>query len=188
MNYRYLCLVLALVAGPIMAQNQFEQLHEIEVQQKQFEAAQQEKQRQLVAAQQAQEKRAYEAERARQQAQQQTYQRQQQAAAQKANEQAQAARAAQQAEQRHLQDRSERFEDEDRALALEERRIKLDAMKARAARTNDFVDAELKDSAARSDVIQSQADATRNISSGAKSLMESTGDAEVNRSNKLFGN
>ena len=45
-------------------------------------------------------------------------------------------------------------------------------MKARAARTNDFVDAELKDSAARSDVIPSQADATGNISPGAKSLMK----------------
>lgn len=177
MNYRYLGLLLSTLAGPLMAQTQFEQLHQIEVQQEQAEGVQRTEQQ-----------RAYEIERSRQQAQEQAYQRQRQAAAQQAQAQAQAARKAKQEENKHLQERGERFEDEDRALALEERRLKLDAMKARAARTNDYIDAELRESAAKSDVIQSQADATRNVSSGAKSLMESSGDAEINRSKKLFGN
>lgn len=91
------------------------------------------------------------------------------------------------AEEKRQRTREESFEDELRALELEERRLALQAKKAKVVRANDYIDAELRDSAARTDVIQSEADATRNVSSGAKSLMEDTGEAEVNRSNSLFG-
>lgn len=60
--------------------------------------------------------------------------------------------------------REESFEDELRALELEERRLALQAKKAKVVRANDYIDAELRDSAARTDVIQSEADATRNVS------------------------
>ncbi len=91
------------------------------------------------------------------------------------------------AEEKRQRTREESYEDELRALELEERRLALQAKKAKVARANDYIDAELRDSAARTDVIQSEADATRNVSSGAKSLMEDAGEAEVNRSNSLFG-
>ena len=74
-----------------------------------------------------------------------------------------------------------------RALELEERRLALQAKRARTARANDYIDAELRDSAARTDVIQSEADSARNVTSGAKSLLEDTGKADVNRSSRLFG-
>ena len=114
--------------------------------------------------------------------------RQQQAAAQRAAQQRAAEqRQVQAAEEKRQRTREESYEDELRALELEERRLALQAKKAKVARANDYIDAELRDSAARTDVIQSEADATRNVSSGAKSLMEDAGEAEVNRSNSLFG-
>ena len=107
----------------------------------------------------------------------------QQAAAQKAAAQ----RQVQDAENQRVRSREESFEDELRALELEERRLELQAKRARAARANDYIDAELRESAAKTDVIQSDADALRNLSSGTKALLEDSGKAEVNRSNRLFG-
>lgn len=176
MKPTYLALALCVLSLPVAAQSPFDQLHQVEQQQQQAEAARQ-----------AELQRQYETERARQAAQAAEYQRKKLAAEQQAQARRQAERKEQQAENKRLQERSERLEDEDRALALEERRLKLEAMKARAARTNDYIDAELRESAAKTDVIQSEADATRNISSGAKSMMEDTGEAQVNRSKKLFG-
>lgn len=177
MKQVYLMLALAALSLPAVAQSPFDQLHQVEQQQQQAEADRQ-----------AELKRQYDAERARQAAQAADYQRKKLAAEQQAQARRQAERKEQQAENKRLQERGERFEDEDRALALEERRLKLEAMKARAARTNDYIDAELRESAAKTDVIQSEADATRNVSAGAKTLMENSGEAEVNRSRKLFGN
>lgn len=165
MKSRYLGLALVLAASPVLA-GPFDQLQQIEAQQKQAEAARQ-----------AEQQRAHDAQVARQRAQAQAAARKREAAAEQKR-----------AEQRRLQSRDEKFEDQERAMALEERRLKLDAMKARTARTNDYIDAELREKAARSDVIQAEADASRNISTGAKSLMESTGDAEVNKSKRWFGN
>ncbi|UFH49206.1 DUF5384 family protein [Pseudomonas sp. KNUC1026] len=164
MKSRYLGLALLLAASPALA-GPFDQLQQIEVQQKQAEDARR-----------AEQKRAYDAEVAQQRAQAQAAARKREAIAEQKR-----------AEQKRLQNRDEKFVDEERAMALEERRLKLDAMKARTARTNDYIDAELREKAARSDVIQSEADANRNISTGAKSLMESTGDAEVNKSKSWFG-
>lgn len=164
MKSRYLGLALLLAAAPALA-GPFDQLQQIEAQQKQAEEARR-----------AEQKRAYDAEMAKQRAQAQAAARKREAVAEQKR-----------AEQKRLQTRDEKFVDEERAMALEERRLKLDAMKARTARTNDYIDAELREKAARSDVIQSEADANRNISTGAKSLMESTGDAEVNKSKSWFG-
>ncbi|MFQ6573451.1 DUF5384 family protein [Pseudomonas sp. UM16] len=155
---------------------QFDQLYQIEQQTKQTEAnLQAERLRQAAAAQQRAESREAAA-------------RQQRAASQRAAAQAAAERQqAQAVEQKRVRTREEGFEDELRALELEERRLALQAKKARVARSNDYIDAELRDSAARTDVIQSNADSARNVTSGAKSLLEDAGTAEINRSNKLFG-
>lgn len=166
---------LALLTVPVLA-GQFDELYQIEQQTKQAEAAAEaERLRQAAAAQARADAREAAA-------------RQQQAAAQRAAQQRAAEqRQVQAAEEKRQRTREESYEDELRALELEERRLALQAKKAKVARANDYIDAELRDSAARTDVIQSEADATRNVSSGAKSLMEDAGEAEVNRSNSLFG-
>ena len=166
---------LALCTVPALA-GQFDELYQIEQQTKQAEAAAEaERLRQAAAAQERADAREAAA-------------RQQQAAAQRAAQQRAAEqRQVQAAEEKRQRTREEGYEDELRALELEERRLALQAKKAKVARANDYIDAELRDSAARTDVIQSEADATRNVSSGAKSLMEDAGEAEVNRSNSLFG-
>ena len=175
MKHIVLATVLALLTMPTLA-NQFDNLHQIEQQTKQAEAASE-----------AERIRQASAERARDEARSAADRRQravaQQAAQQKAFEQ----RKTQELEHKRVQTREEGFEDEQRALDLEERRLALQAKRARAARTNDYIDAELRDSAARTDVIQSEADSARNVTSGAKSLLEDTGKAEVNRSSRLFG-
>ena len=166
---------LALFTLPVLA-GQFDELYKIEQQTKQAEAAAEaERHRQAAAAQERADAREAAA-------------RPQQAAAQRAAQQRAAEqRQAQAAEEKRKNTREESYEDELRALELEERRLALQAKKAKVVRANDYIDAELRDSAARTDVIQSEADAARNVSSGAKSLMEDTGEAEINRSNSLFG-
>ena len=175
MKHIVLATVLALLTMPTLA-NQFDNLHQIEQQTKQAEAASE-----------AERIRQASAERARDEARSAADRRQravaQQAAQQKAFEQ----RKTQELEHKRVQTREEGFEDEVRAMDLEERRLALQAKRARAARTNDYIDAELRDSAARTDVVQSEADSARNVTSGAKSLLEDTGKAEVNRSSRLFG-
>ena len=70
-------------------------------------------------------------------------------------------------------------EDEDRSIELELKRAKLQEIKAlslaKATRANDLLDAELAEKRANTDVIQSGADATRNISVGAKELQTGIG-------------
>lgn len=70
-------------------------------------------------------------------------------------------------------------EDEERAIELELRRAKLQEVKAlslaKATRANDLLDAELAEKRANIDVIQSGADATRNVSEGVKELQSGIG-------------
>jgi hypothetical protein len=70
-------------------------------------------------------------------------------------------------------------EDEDRAIELELKRAKLQEIKAlslaKATRANDLLDAELAEKRANIDVIQSGADATRNVSEGTKELQAGIG-------------
>ncbi|MFG5864216.1 DUF5384 family protein [Metapseudomonas sp. CR1201] len=166
---------LTLFALPVLA-GQFDQLYQIEQQTKRAEAnAEAERIRQAALAQERAEAREAAARKERAAAQR--------AAAQRAAEQ----RQAQAAEEKRIRTREENYEDELRALELEERRLALQAKRAKVARANDYIDAELRDSAARTDVIQSEADAARNVTSGTKSLLEDAGKAEVNRSKSLFG-
>jgi len=151
-------LVFALLATPVIS-GPFDQLHQLEIEHQ----------------------RAQSAEAAKAKAQEE-------ANRQRAVEKAAAQRRATAQENARRQTRTEHRKDQDRALDLEERRLKLQVMKAKADRANEYVDAELRDNAAKTDVVQSHADALRTVSTGAKALLEDTGKADVNRSNRLFGN
>ena len=82
--------------------------------------------------------------------------------------------------------RDQSYEDELRKLELEERKLELTRKKARVSREDDFIDQELKREAAKTDVIQSDADAARNLSGGAKSLLEKEGEARVKKESGFF--
>lgn len=78
-------------------------------------------------------------------------------------------------------------------LEIQAKQIELQSAKARANRTDDFIDSELaRDSAmtaqeiARADAIQSEADANRNISSGVKTLLEKEGESKVEESSSFW--
>jgi hypothetical protein len=73
------------------------------------------------------------------------------------------------------------YEDQERELQLEEQKTKLAVMKAKANRANDYIDQELNQEKAKTDVIQSDADANRNISQGEKSLMGGVGEGAAKK-------
>ena len=75
--------------------------------------------------------------------------------------------------------RDQNHEDQLRELDIEARKLQLEAMKTRVSRENDYIDRELQREGAETDVTQSHADSVRNLSIGAKSLLERTGEAEV---------
>ncbi|EBE1244979.1 TPA_asm: hypothetical protein G1R43_11165 [Salmonella enterica subsp. enterica serovar Typhimurium] len=82
--------------------------------------------------------------------------------------------------------RDQAYEDQLRQLELENRKLELEAKKARVNRANDFLDQELKERAAQTDVIQSEADARRNLSSGTKELLQSEGKARENKADNWW--
>lgn len=111
-----------------------------------------------------------------------------QAAAKKAKQDAARAAAWKKKENERLADKKREhvYEDQVRDLELENKRLDLQMKKQRVARTDEFIDAELKQEAAKTDAIQSEADARRNISSGTKSLMESEGKAKEEEAKSFF--
>lgn len=86
------------------------------------------------------------------------------------------------AEKVRLKKKKEAYEDQLLDLELQKKKIALEKETLRAKRENDFIDAELKERAARTDAIQSEADSNRNISSGVKDLMKSKAKATENES------
>lgn len=92
-------------------------------------------------------------------------------------------RAKREAELANDKKRDQAYEDELRKLQLESMKLELQAKAARVQRENDFIEQELKERAAKTDVIQSEADANRNISSGSKELMQSEGKAREKKAN-----
>jgi hypothetical protein len=78
------------------------------------------------------------------------------------------------------------YEDQQRDMDLQERKLKLQAEQVRVNRENDVIDAQLKRENAQTDVVQSNADANRNISEGGKSLLEDTGKAKVKEASSWF--
>ncbi|MBD2806025.1 DUF5384 family protein [Xenorhabdus szentirmaii] len=71
--------------------------------------------------------------------------------------------------------RDQDYEDELRKLDIEMKKLELEKQAIRVKRENDFIDQELKNQAANTDVIQSKADINRNLSSGGKAWLESEG-------------
>jgi hypothetical protein len=89
-----------------------------------------------------------------------------------------AANAAKHAEAMKDKQRNQAYEDELRQLELEDKKLDITGKKAKVARTNEYIDQELKSQAAQTDVVQSAADANRNVSKGTEDLMRSTGRAK----------
>lgn len=110
-----------------------------------------------------------------------------------ANKKAAAAQAARQARQDKLdaeaavdKKRDQGYEDELRSLEIQKQKLALAKEEARVKRENEYIDQELKHKAAQTDVVQSEADANRNISEGGRDLMKSAGKAEENKSDSWF--
>ncbi|WP_295464804.1 DUF5384 family protein [uncultured Pseudomonas sp.] len=97
-----------------------------------------------------------------------------------------AARASREAERRADKRREQVYEDELRRLDIEERKLRLTQLKTRTERSGEFIDQELHGEAARTDEIQSRADANRNLSEGAKTLMQSEGAAREKEASSWF--
>jgi hypothetical protein len=127
--------------------------------------------------------RAYQQRMAQERAAAQAQEEQRQAAALALQQQRQAAILAQQqqraAEAEADKKRDQAYQDQLRALDVQQKQLAVEAEKARVARSNEYIDQELKAKAAETDVVKSEADSNRDISSGTKTLLEKTGDAEV---------
>ena len=114
------------------------------------------------------------------------------AAQQKAKAAAAAAKVRQAKEDERLADkaRDQGYEDELRALALEEKRMELAHKKAmleaQSKAADKYVEQDLNVRKAATDVIQSQADANRNITKGIQNNLESQGKAEEKRAGNWF--
>lgn len=100
-------------------------------------------------------------------------------AARKAKEKAriEAANAEKRKEKLADRKRDQGYEDELRKLDIEEKKLMLVEKKAKADRANEYIDQDLRQKSATTDVIQSTADANRNVSEGAKELLKSEGKA-----------
>lgn len=130
------------------------------------------------------------AQEAAQQQQARRWEEQQKAAQAVAAQRQAAARAYQQqkeAEALAEKKRDQDYQDKLRDLDIQAKTLDVAAEKARVARSNEYIDEELKEKAAQTDVIKSKADSTRDISEGTKTLLEKTGDAEVAKESGIFG-
>ena len=85
--------------------------------------------------------------------------------------------------------RNQAYDDQLRELNIERQKAVLSALKARADRENDYINADLARQSAQTDVVKSEAertrseaDANRNVSSGVKNYLDQSGLAEVKKS------
>lgn len=114
------------------------------------------------------------------------------AAAQRAKQAAAQAAARQAKENERLADkaREQSYEDELRALALEEKRMELAHKKAmleaQSKAADKYVEQDLNVRKAATDVIQSQADANRNVTEGIRDNLQKNGDAQIKQAGKLW--
>ena len=89
-------------------------------------------------------------------------------------------------EQQKDKEREQAFEDKLRQQELEAREADLAMKKAKAKRADDFAQSELNREKAKTDVIQSEADATRNISEGSKNLQTGQGQGAAKANSGWF--
>lgn len=80
-----------------------------------------------------------------------------------------------QAREEKEKSRNRAFEDEQRRLDLMDRKADIATKRARADRSNDYIDRELSREDAKNDVIKSNADANRNLSEGGRDMMKGIG-------------
>ena len=78
------------------------------------------------------------------------------------------------------------YADEQRELDLQSRKLDLQAKAVVVSRENDVINSGIAREKAKTDVIQSNADATRNVSSGIKSNLEDSGKAQVKKASSLW--
>lgn len=91
-----------------------------------------------------------------------------------------AAEAAKRQEASKDKQRNQAYEDKLSQLEIEELKIRLQEKKAKAARVNDYIDQDLNREKAKTDVIQSEADSTRNLSEGSKEMLKGIGTGAAN--------
>lgn len=106
------------------------------------------------------------------------------AAKAKAEKKAEAKAAAARAAAAKARQRNESHEDALRSIEVESLQLDLQAKRMRVSRTDEFLDQELKEQAAKTDVIQSEADSNRSISSGIGEGLKSLGRAEEAKAKK----
>ncbi|EKP0294984.1 DUF5384 family protein [Aeromonas veronii] len=99
---------------------------------------------------------------------------------------AKALRKSQELERKEDKKREQSYEDQLRELQIAKMKLEIESQSKRTKREDDFIDAELKRENARTDVIQSDADANRAISTGARDLMQSEGKASETKAGKWF--
>lgn len=176
------CLMTSALAD---AQTMQEQLNNLNAAQNQIQAAEQARQadmaRQQYEAQQQAEKRA-----AQQRAQQQKAQAEQRAQQQEREAKAEQAVRERKYEQQKDKEREQAYQDKLRQQELEAREADLAMKKAKAKRADDFAQQELNREKAKTDVIQSEADATRNLSEGGKNLLTGQGQGAANANSGWF--
>ncbi|WP_207003882.1 DUF5384 family protein [Trinickia mobilis] len=133
-----------------------------------------------------------EAEAAREEQYRQQQLAQQRAAAQQARAAADA-RAREQARQDRIaaarqarEANDEAYQDQLKELELQQKKLELQARQTQVNRENELIDQQLKRDTAETDLVQSKADANRNISQGQKTLLQDTGTAEVKKASGWF--
>ena len=82
--------------------------------------------------------------------------------------------------------RDQGYEDELRSLEIQKQKLALAREEARVKRENEFIDQELKNQAAHTDVIHSNADTNRNMSEGGTDLMKSEVKAREKKASGWF--
>lgn len=178
MNKSLIALSLILIASSVSAQSLQDQLATIDQVQQDRVAAEQAAQRKAEAEMKAEEERAQK----EYQAQERKEARARAAAAAKSAARAKVKTEAALADKH----RDQSYEDQLRELELERQKAELAALKAKAKRADDYIDSELKQQDAETDNVQAKADATRNVSEGAKSMMTSEGKAKEKKASGWF--
>lgn len=176
-----LALMIGCAVSTAHAQSMQEQLNAINAAESEIKATQDARRREYMR-QQEQQAAAERAKRAEEQAIAQKQRESEEAHRRAASEKAEAAARQQREAVAKEKQRNQAYEDELRKMALEEKQLELQTKKAKVKRADDYIDQELNREKARTDVIQSEADATRNVSTGAKNMMTGIGKGEENKS------
>lgn len=82
--------------------------------------------------------------------------------------------------------KDESYQDQLRDLDLQQKKLQLQAQQTAVNRENDMIDQKLKHDAAETDLVQSKADANRNLSQGEKTLLQDSGTAKVKKASSWF--